>query len=465
MIIACNFYTAMLKLHVFSLFSLFGSVIMFAVRANQEHIFRSFENNYITSVLGQRRVGKSYLVEHYMKLHESETWVALNMDDRFQREAIQQGSLKRMIEEAAEIQIGGAKKIWVLIDEAQKCPELFEQVKILYDKFKDQNAVKFILTGSGYLYLHQLSAETLAGRVEIFYLREFGLVEAMNLLLGKEMPPLSTLALACDQLDFTKLKQHIDAVAPLKVRACEIIKTLLIYGGLPEVIKEADESSRVRYLSNYLQTYLEKDVRDIKTIDNLDLYKKLMEIVAEQTGSVRQDKKLLEVLSCNRETLKKYRGYLTATLMYHEIYPFIDSSLKRLVKSPKGYLLNNGIVGYLTRLANLEILERTGLVGHRFENWFLNELFIWLDRDVELTKINYWRTSGGREIDFIVVKKPNVYPFEVTYSEKIQDKKLKNLKQFLKDEPNAKIGYYVYMGDYQYDEKQRICFLPGWAIS
>jgi hypothetical protein len=111
------------------------------------------------------------------------------------------------------------------------------------------------------------------------------------------------------------------------------------------------------------------------------------------------------------------------------------------------------------------VLEKTGLIGHRFENWFLNELFIWLDRDVELTKINYWRTSGGREIDFVVVKKPNIYPFEVTYSEKIQDKKLKNLKQFLKDEPNAKIGYYVYMGDYQYDAKQRICFLPGWAIS
>lgn len=438
---------------------------MFTARSNQDLIFRSFESRFITTVLGQRRVGKSYLVDHYMKLQSNEIWASFNMDDRFQREKIQQGNLKRLIEESVERQISGGKKIWVVIDEAQKCPELFDQVKILYDKFKDQNALKFILTGSGYLHLHQFSAETLAGRVELFYLREFGLLESMSLISGKDMPITSSLNLACGQLDFTALQQHIDAIAPLKIKALEIIKSLLIYGGLPEVVKENSIYNRKLYLNNYLQTYLEKDVRDIKTIDNLDLYKKLMEIVAEQTGSVRQDKKIIESLSCSRGTLSKYRGYLTATLMYHEIYPFIDSSLKRVVKSPKGYLLNNGIVSFLTGLDNLEILEKTGLIGHRFENWFLNELFIWLDRDVGFTKVNYWRTSGGRELDFVVIKKPNIYPFEVTYSEKIQEKKLKNLKQFLMDEPNAKIGYYVYMGDFKYDAKERICFLPAWAIS
>ena len=79
------------------------------------------------------------------------------------------------------LRIGENKKIWILIDEAQKCPSLFDQIKMLYDQFKDKNSIKFILTGSGYLHLHQLSAETLAGRIELFYLREFGLRETLAL--------------------------------------------------------------------------------------------------------------------------------------------------------------------------------------------------------------------------------------------------------------------------------------------
>ena len=455
----------MLRLHVILILNLaFEEYNMFADRTNQEMIFQSFEKKFITTILGPRRIGKSFLVKEYMTRNNHLSWVSLNMDIRTQREMIQQGKLIRMIEESVELKIGGNQKIWVVIDEAQKCPDLFDQVKILYDKFKDTDTIKIILTGSGYLHLHQLSAETLAGRTELFYLREFNLRETINLTQKKKMPSESTLSLACDQSNHLQLKKHIQSIAPLRRIVTETIDTLLIYGGLPEVLEEPNTDSKKRYLDGYLQTYLEKDVRDIKTIDNLDLYKQLIEIIAEQTGSVRQDKNILETLTCNRETLKKYRGYLIATLMYHEIYPFIESSLKRIIKSPKGYLLNNGLISYLTRLNDLEILKKTGLIGHRFENWFLNELLVWLDRDVELNHIFYWRTSAGVEVDFVVQKKPNIYPFEVTYSEKIQTRKLKNLKQFLIDEPKAKIGFYVYMGDYHYDKKENICFLPSWAI-
>lgn len=437
---------------------------MFAQRTNQDIIFRSVESNFVTTILGSRRVGKTFLMEQYINTNKNHKWVLLNMDERAQREMIQQGKLKRIIEEAAEAQIGNSVKIWVLIDEAQKCPELFDQVKMLYDEFKAKNAIKIILTGSGYLHLHQLSAETLAGRVELFYLREFGLRETLALTKQKSLPTNLTLSLACDENNFEQLGIHIQSLAPLRKIATETLATHLLYGGLPEVLEEPANDNRKRYLANYLQTYLEKDVRDIKTIDNLDLYKKLMEIIAEQTGSIRQDQTIIAALGCSRETLKKYRGYLLATLMYQEILPFIGSPIKRIVKSPKGYLLNNGLVSYLTRLSDLEVLIKTGLIGHRLENWFLNELLIWLDRDVELNQINYWRTSAGVEVDFVVEKKPNIFPFEVTYSEKIIPKKIKNLKQFLTEEPKANIGFYIYMGDYHYDAKERICFLPAWAL-
>ncbi len=439
-------------------------VCMYADRINQDVIFESFEGSFVTAILGSRRVGKSYLTAEYMRRHPDRSWVKLNMDEIDVREAVQQGKLRRIIDDISEIQIGAGQKIWVVIDEAQKCPDVFDQVKMLYDEFKDKNAIKIILTGSGYLHLHQFSAETLAGRIELFYLREFGLRETIKLLHQKRIDKNLTLSLICDASKVDLWQQHIDAISPLRRKAIDSLKSLVLFGGLPEVLTQTTKEKKLKYLSGYLQTYLEKDVRDINTIDNLDLYKKLMEIVAEQTGSIRQDTKILQSLGCNRETLKKYRGYLIATLMYHEVYPYIGSPMKRITKSPKGYLLNNGLASYLSRISDLEILEKTGLIGHRFENWFLNELLIWLDREVKYSYVNYWRTSAGVEVDFVVVKKPEVYPFEVTYSEKIQAKKLKNLKQFLRDEPKAKIGYYVYMGEYRYDEKERICFLPAWAM-
>jgi predicted AAA+ superfamily ATPase len=154
----------------------------------------------------------------------------------------------------------------------------------------------------------------------------------------------------------------------------ESLNEQIIWGGFPELLAMNDETKRNRYLSNYLQTYLEKDIRDIASVTDLKLYQNLIQIIAEQTGSVRDDKKIIQALGCSRNTLKKYQGYLTATLLVNEVYPFINSSLKRLVKSPKIYLINNGILNFLTNINKIEILEKTGLVGHRLENWFLKEL-------------------------------------------------------------------------------------------
>lgn len=218
------------------------------------------------------------------------------------------------------------------------------------------------------------------------------------------------------------------------------------------------------YLNNYLQTYLEKDIRAILTINDLNLYQKLLEVTAEQTGSVRDDKKTIDALHCSRDTLKKYRGYLSATLIYEELHPYIGSILKRLIKSPKGYLLNNGLTSYLTGINDLNILQKTGIIGYRFECWFLKELKIWLMHNPGRSKIYYYRTTAGVEIDFVVEQKPYVFPFKITFSNTIESKKVKALIQFMHEEPKAKLGFYIYMGPYKYDKELNICFLPAWAV-
>lgn len=438
----------------------------YVIRSNQSLIYQSFDSPFVSALLGPRRVGKTTLVNYYAKQHSQYTWVFLNMDDREERARIEKNQLKELIQEKAQQQIGKGQKIWVAIDEAQKCTALFDQIKLLYDQFKDKNAIKFILTGSGFLTLHQLSAESLAGRLELNYLREFNLQE--NIHLKNPKIPFSEngfFDIACDNGNINALEEYVASRAPLRPLIEETLREQLVWGGFPEVLSTEETTFRHRYLSNYLQTYLEKDIRAISSISDLNLYQKLLEITAEQTGSARQDKEIIESLGCSRDTLKKYRGFLSATLVYKEIYPFIRSSLKRIVKSPKGYLFNNGLISYLTGIYDETILQKTGLIGHRFENWFLKELQVWLDKETKRNEIYYWRTSGGVEVDFIAEKKPAVFPFEVTYSDNIRHKKVKNLIAFLQEENKAAMGFYIYNGDFRYDSKSRICFIPAWAIA
>ena len=113
-----------------------------------------------------------------------------------------------------------------------------------------------------------------------------------------------------------------------------------------------------------MQTYLENDVRAIESISDLSLYQQLMKACAEQTGSLRDDQKLLNALGCSHNTLIKYREYLTATT-HKEVFSYVNSTVKRLVKSPKGYL---------TGIHDYSVLNSTGLLEHRFENCLLKRI-------------------------------------------------------------------------------------------
>ena len=436
---------------------------MYIQRANHAIIEASIARPMITAIIGPRRVGKSSFILHYASIHPDYCWVFLNMDKMEQRILAQEQQLERLIIEQAKSLIGSGKKIWVIIDEAQKCPAIFDQIKLLYDNYKNTDAIKFIMTGSAILSLHQLSAESLAGRIELYHLYEFNLHEATSLQ-APDLPTISIFDHLSPEINIDLMKKSIKQISPFRNAIENQLNKQLIWGGLPELLTLNSDEEKIIYLNNYLQTYLEKDIRDIETISDLGLYRRMLNVTAEQTGSVRDDTKILQALQCKRDTLKKYRGYLESTLFYTEIYPFIGSTLKRLVKSPKGYLLNNGLISILTGLTDLSLLEKTGLIGHRIENWFLNEVNTWLARIPFPTAIHYWRTTSGMEVDFIIEKKPAIFPFEITYSTMIDRKKVSSLLTLMKDEKNAQWGFYIYRGEFHVDEKNKIFFIPCWAF-
>jgi uncharacterized protein len=432
-------------------------------RANQQVIEKSFKKSFVTAILGPRRVGKTYFVTAYARRHPEACWVLLNLDKITDRTTIEQGNLESLIIEQAKYHIGEGEKIWVAIDEAQKCPEVFNQIKVLYDEYKDTDHIKFILTGSAVLSLHQLSAETLAGRIELYHLYEFTLRETVAIEHDLE---LNTSVFDCimHDHDLETLSELIHQARPFKPILENELINHLCWGGFPETFSMQESEDKIIYLQNYLQTYLEKDVRAIESISNLNLYKNMMDHAAETTGSIRNDQRIIESLGCTRDTLKKYRGLLEATLLYQDVYPYINSTLKRLVKNPKTYLLSNGLISVLTGLTDLNVLQRSGLIGHRLENWFLNELKTYCVRSPMQPDINFWRTMTGVEVDFILIKKPTVYPFEVTFSIKKESKKIKNLMNFMQDEKKAPWAYYIYQGEFEIDADRRIIYLPCWVI-
>ena len=439
----------------------------YIIRANESFLFESFERPFISALLGPRRVGKTTLIEYYVNLHPDKKWVKLNMDALSQRNRIEAEELELMIEQSALQKLGGPKKLWVFIDEAQKCPQLFDQIKIIYDAHKGKDHIKFIITGSAHLNLHKLTAESLAGRVELLNLREFNLKE-MTLLLHQDisLPYDNIFDIIFNTKKIQNLKEIINNMRPFQNILQEELQKLLIWGGLPEAIEASalSDTSCLRYLGDYLQTYLEKDIRAIDSIGDLNLYQNLMKICAEVTGSVRDDKKIIDALHCSRITLSKYRDYLLATLQYTELFPYVKSSIKRLVKSPKGYLIDNGLISYLTGIHDFSVLKNTALIGHRFENWFLNEIQAWLDTQAENRQIYFWRTAGGAEVDFVVTLGKQVIPFEITFASQIETKKLNNLKSFMTSTPETSIGVFCYMGHLSFNQENRILFLPAWMI-
>src|SRR5262249_8347099 len=131
---------------------------------------------------------------------------------------------------------------------------------------------------------------------------------------------------------------------------------------------------------------------------------------------------------------------------------------------PKGYLINNGLVSYLTGVHDLSVLKITGLIGHRFENWFLNEIQTWLDKAAERHQINFWRTAYDAEVDFVLTLGSQIIPIEVTYAPQISTKKLHHLKSFMQHTPKSTLGLFCYTGPLSFDGDHRILFLPAWML-
>jgi len=284
----------------------------------------------------------------------------------------------------------------ILIDEIQYAPSLLPYIKMDVDTKRVPGA--YWLTGSQQFVLMQGITESLAGRVAIMNLLGFSGREKVRGDLSPE-PFLPTEA---------NLASRSRSPRPTNVRTIfqEIWK-----GSFPALLV-GEVSDKELFFSSYLQTYIERDVRDLAQIGNQASFVRFLKVSAARTGQLLNISELARDVDVSVATAKSWLGILEASYQVLLLPPYHSNITKRLVKAPKLYFLDTGFCSYLTGWSSPETLASGAMAGPIFETWVLGEIVkSWWHR-LKLPALYYYRDRDGREIDFLIAQDQYLYPIE-----------------------------------------------------
>ncbi|MBR6410454.1 MAG: ATP-binding protein [Clostridia bacterium] len=337
-------------------------------------------------VTGARQVGKTTMLKHLAE-GTDRTYVSLD------------NSLARELAKNDPVLFFQTYKPPILIDEVQKAPELFEQIKIICDGSEDKGL--FWLTGSQQYGMMKNVRETLAGRVGILTLYSFSQREKSGL--GFET-----------ELDFS--------LATLQARQKRVGKNDIVKvfrhiweGGMPQAIG-ADEEMRAEYYNSYLDTYLMRDVADAGGITDEVRFKKFVRacaaLVAEQVNYAT----LAEASGISQPTAKNWLEVLQGLGIVYLLQPYANNELKRLAKTPKLYFCDTGLCAFLSMWLTADALRMGAASGHYYENYVVMELVRNYAYSSAKANILYFRDSNAKEIDVFVEENGKIHPLEIKKS-------------------------------------------------
>lgn len=424
------------------------------------------------ALIGARRTGKSTSLEHLGGVLRDagvgdDHIVYITLDRLSLREQIEEtdDALQKIIEQ----HIGTALEksspyIYCMVDEAQKAPVVFEQIKVLYDKYKSK--LQFILSGSSSLSVQNKSAETLGGRIRHLSVYPFSLREK---LVAKNVIGRNEKACAAELLngemtnDFLKdveLKFH-----SRKENIMKVVEDSLVWGSLPEINNFEKAEDKIGYLDGYKETYLDKDIRALDQVGDLRDFTNCLKALAAQDGGMIAPTELAKDIGIHFVTFKKYLSILQATGIQNELPPYIQNMRRRLTKASKNYLMDLGLVSYLTRFFDFSAMQKTGVAGNRLENFMVNEILKHAALHQPKGNLYYWRTSGGVEVDCVYEFASGLVPFEIKYSSRADKKWSAHLTEFMSDyKTKVRYGVVVYNGKAMFDPSTNIYYVPAYLF-
>lgn len=300
-----------------------------------------------------------------------------------------------------------------ILDEVQNTPELLSYLQEILDNKNDKR--QFVITGSNSFQLNQNISQSLAGRIRIFTILPFSRSEIPDNLQQKELD------------------------------------TALWTGSYPRIYDEGLPAQD--WLADYYNTYVQKDVRTLLNVSDLTQFDRFIRVCAGRCGRLSEFSSIASEVGISQPTAVRWAGILEASFILFRLQPHFKNFNKRIIKSPKLYFYDTGLLCFLLRIQSPEQLSTHPLRGEIFENWVISEYFKLYFSQGKEPALYFWRDQHGHEVDLVIDTSTHLFPIEIKSSASFNPDWGQNLTWFNKLQ-NFNDSMVVYGGDESFKFKE-----------
>ena len=388
-------------------------------RRSIEQVINEYKEQFpILLLTGPRQVGKSTL---FKELFRTE-YKYFSLDDPILKEQI--------VNDPRLFLKNNSEKL--IIDEVQYAPSIFPYLKMKVDENREDGM--YLMTGSQAFVLMKNVSETLAGRVGILELQGISLREQFDIEFNRPFIPNDEYIAEREKkiTEYTNLWQRIHR------------------GYMPELIFN-DRKKWEFFYSSYVQTYIERDVRDLINISDESKFLKFMISLASRSGELLNYGAVANEVGISNETVKRWVSVLRTSRIIYLLEPYFNNHLKRVIKTPKIYFMDVGLLAYLTKWPTPETLANGAKAGNIFETFIISEIVkSYLNAGIINPPLYFYRDKDKKEIDLIIEEAEKIYPIEIKMSASPNKEMAKNFS-VLKRKIDKEIGTGIIIC--QYDNK------------
>ncbi len=304
-----------------------------------------------------------------------------------------------------------------IFDEIQRVPDIFSYLQEILDNQKEPG--KYILTGSNNFLLQENISQSLAGRVAYLELLPLSIEEISNILMNTNQ--------------------------------------LMYNGGYPAIYDQLTPASK--WYANYIRTYVERDVRQILNIGNLNRFEKLLRLCAGRIGQLLNMSSLAVEVGVDVKTIDAWLSVLETSFILFRLQPYYENYNKRIVKMPKLYFYDIGLAWALIGINNSDQIAFHPFRGSFFENLVIVEAKKQLLNRGDKPNLYFWRDHVGNEVDLLVLQGGEIYPFEIKSGQTVIQGYFKGLK-FWNKITNTSGGTVVYDGNLKQNRSSGYSVIP-----
>lgn len=394
------------------------------IKRNIEQFIKKYSKEYpVISIVGPRQSGKTTLSK---AMFPDYNYVSLeNMDLREFAESDPRGFLDDYPPP-------------VIFDEVQRVPSIFSYLQEIVDN--NSRTGQYILTGSQQFLLLENISQSLAGRSITFRLYPF----STNELLTKRMD---------------RFIESIIDIPKMSIKGRVSTEEILFSGMYPKIYDKDLDSSK--WIENYILTYVERDVRKMVNIGDLRSFENFMSVLATRAGQLLNCSSISNAIGVSVPTIKRWISVLEASGIIFLLSPYYRNFGKRIVKSPKLYFVDTGIICSLLRIHTIKDLKTHPLYGAVFENFIISDFFKRISHIAEVPKLYFWRDRTGNEIDLLIDLGSKILPVEIKSSRTYNSDFKKNIVKWMELPGNKqKSGVVIYDGTKVFGRTSSVPTIP-----